>query len=325
MRCPSLRFSRPLLQLTSLGALLLALALAGCGLAVGSPPTEVELLVTSGFGQRVVARAAGLHAGEGETVLSLLAGHGAVQAGSGGGSVASIDGLAAGAQAPAGGQGTRWVYYVNGVQAPKRPGATGVDPGDHVWWDLHDTSQAPATPAAVVGAFPQPFLNGIEGRRLPVRVECTTVSDYACGAVTATLRRFGVPAAITAVGSGGAPETLRVMVGPWNRIGGDLEAQSIARGPRASGVYARISADGEQLVLLDAQGHTVRTLGSGAGLVAATQAVKEAPVWVVTGTDDAGVELAARAFNRVTLAARFAVALQGGAVIPLPVPAASVR
>jgi hypothetical protein len=116
-----------------------------------------------------------------------------------------------------------------------------------------------------------------------------------------------------------------VMVGPWNRIGGDREAQSIARGPRASGVYARFSANGQQLTLLDAQGRTVETLAGGAGLVAATQAVKEAPVWVVTGTDDAGVELAARAFNRVTLADRFALALQGATVIPLPVPAASAR
>ncbi len=308
-----------------LAALVLALALAGCGLAVGSAPSAVELLVTREFGQRVLARASGLHAGQGETVLSLLAGHTAVQAGSKGGSVASIDALPAGTQIPAGGQNTRWVYYVNGVQASKRPGAASVHPGDHVWWDLHDTSQAPAMPAAVVGAFPQPFLNGIEGKRLPVRVECTTVSGYACAAVTATLRRFNVPAAITAVGSGGAPETLRVMVGPWNRIGGDLEAQSIARGPRASGVYARFSANGQQLTLLDAQGGTVRTLAGGAGLVAATQAVKEAPVWVVTGTDDAGVELAARAFNRVTLADRFALALQGATVIPLPVPAASAR
>jgi Domain of unknown function (DUF4430) len=302
-----------------------ALALAGCGLAVGSAPTGVQLLVTREFGQRVVRRMVGLHASEGETVLSLLAANRARLSGSPVARVMSIDGLADGAPAAEAGHTARWVYYVNGVQAPKGPAATGVHPGDHVWWDLHDASRAPATPAAIVGAFPQPFLNGIDGKRLPVRVECTTVSSYACSAVTATLRRFSVPAAITAVGSGGAPETLRVMVGPWNRIGGDLEAQSIARGPRASGVYARFSADGQQLTLLDAQGKPARTLHGGAGLVAATQGAKEAPVWVVTGTDDAGVELAARAFNRMTLADRFAVALQAGVLTPLPVPAVSVR
>ncbi len=155
----------------------------------------------------------------------------------------------------------------------------------------------PANAGGVVGAFPEPFLNGIDGKRLPVRVECTTVS-HACAAVTASLRHFGVPAAIDAVGSGGAPETLRAIVGPWQRIGGDLEAQSIARGPQASGVYARFASGGRALVLLDAQGQPVRTLGAGAGLIAATQSPKEAPVWVITGTDDAGVEAAARAFDR---------------------------
>jgi hypothetical protein len=307
-----------------LGVLLLALALAGCGLAVGSAPTGVQLLVTREFGQRVLQREDGLRAGEGETVLSLLRGSAPARAASRAGLVSSLDGLSAASQASEPGQRSEWVYYVNGVQAPKRRATASVHPGDHIWWDLHDVSQAPSMPGAIVGAFPEPFLNGIAGRRLPVRVECTIVSGYACTAVTASLRSFDVPAAITAVGSGGAPETLRVIVGPWDRIGGDLEAQSIARGPRASGVYARFSADARRLTLLDEQGRAVRTLAGDAGLVAATQGVKEAPVWVVTGTSDAGVELAAHAFNRPALEDRFAVALQPGLVTALPV-AASTR
>jgi hypothetical protein len=314
------RRQRLLIGALAAGALA-ALALAGCGLAVGSAPSAVQLLVTRDFGAGVLRRTDGLRASEGETVLSLLAAEGTVRTSAGGRSVASIDGLSAGssAGASASAQGTeaaRWVFYVNGVQAT-RPALTRVHPGDHVWWDLHDASQSPRTPAAVVGAFPQPFLNGIDGKRLPVRVECATVS-HACAAVTASLRHFGVPAAIDAVGSGGAPETLRAIVGPWQRIGGDLEAQSIARGPQASGVYARFASGGGALVLLDAQGQPVRTLGAGAGLIAATQSPKEAPVWVITGTDGAGVEAAARAFDQRTLEHRFAVALRAGVAIALP-------
>ena len=62
----------------------------------------------------------------------------------------------------------------------------------------------------------------------------------------------------------------------------------------------------------------MQRLTSDAGLVAATQSAKEQPVWLVTGTDEAGVELAARAFNRSTLADHFAVALAPGAAIALP-------
>jgi hypothetical protein len=64
----------------------------------------------------------------------------------------------------------------------------------------------------------------------------------------------------------------------------------------------------------------VRTLTANAGLIAATRYAEAAPAWLVTGTDDAGVELAARAFNQTALENRFALALEpGGAALSLPV------
>ncbi len=294
-----------------------ALALGGCGLAVGPAPSAVKLVVTRDFGSRVLHRTGALRASAGETVVGLLRRNYAVSAGSGGGHVQGIDGVSGARQAGAG-SGAEWFYYVNGVRASKGPAAASVHPGDHIWWDLHDASQAEDVSAGV-GSFPEPFLNGIEGERLPVRVECASVSA-ACRAVTASLRAVGVPAAVAAIGSGGAPETLRVMVGPWSHLNGDIEAASIGHGPRASGVYARFSANGQALTLLDEQGRPARRLLGDAGLVAATRGVKEAPVWVVTGTDDAGVELAASAFNQSALEDRFAVALQPGAAIALPIP-----
>jgi hypothetical protein len=293
-------------------AVLAALTLAGCGL--GGAPTAVQLLVTREFGARVLNSAGATNASAGETVMDLLMSHNSVVTSSDGHIVQGIDGLSG---APQDGQPENWFYYVNGVEAPRGAATTLVHPGDHVWWDLHDWSQATAIPA-VVGSFPEPFLNGIEGKRLPVRIECASASGYACGKVTASLRAHGVPAAIAAIGSGAAPETLRVLVGPWMSVAGELAAQSIARGPRYSGVYARFSANGQSLTLLDEQGRPAQTLGADAGLIAATQSAKEAPVWVVTGTDGAGVSRAANAFDQATLEHRFAVALGAGGAIALP-------
>jgi len=304
------------IALAALGGL--ALALAGC--AIRSAPSGVQLLVTREFGAHVVQRTSGLNAREGETMLALLSNAGAFPSSTRSGFVASIDGFSAAGQAAESGQSAQWVYYVNGVQARKPASTTKLLPGDHVWWDLHDASQSAGVPAAIVGAYPEPFLNGIEGKRLPVRIECTNVSERACSAVTASLRSFSVPAAIAGVGSGGAPETLRVIVGEWARIEADEEAQRIAQGPGVSGVYAFFSTNGKQLTLLDAQGQGVRTLGADTGLVAATQSSKEAPVWVVTGTDAAGVQLAARAFNQGTLEDHFAVVVHGGVTTSIPVP-----
>jgi uncharacterized protein DUF4430 len=300
-----------------MGLVLGGLALAGCGLVTASAPTAVQLLVTSEFGARVLHRSGPLRASAHETVLDLLRRHYAVRVSPDGAHVQSIGGMP-GAVSASGGQAPgEWFYYVNGVQSSSAPANTSVRAGDQIWWDLHDGSQSEST-AAVVGSFPEPFLNGIEGKRLPVRIECASVSGHACRAVIAGMRESAVPAAIAAVGSGGAPETLRVLVGAWGRVGGELAAEGVGRGPRVSGVYASFSSDGRTLTLLDQHGRPVQRLTRDAGLVAATQGAKERPVWLVTGTDEGGVELAARAFNHGALADHLALALAPGAAIALP-------
>src|SRR5207302_110459 len=89
---------------------------------------------------------------------------------------------------------------------------------------------------------------------------------------------------------------------------------AIKRGPSASGVYARFSPNGRTLIVLDQSGRPARTLGAGAGLIAATAIAESAPVWVVTGTDSSGVERAARSFSGAVLADRFAGAAAGAGV-----------
>jgi hypothetical protein len=290
------------------------LALGGCGLGPGPAPSAIHLTVTRDFGARTLAHSGALKVRGQETVMSLLMRNYRVSTRYGGGFVQSIDGLAGGSE---GGHPVDWFYYVNGVQATLGGAANNVHKGDHVWWDHHNWSQTEDVPA-VVGSFPEPFLNGIDGKRYPVRVECAAVGAYACNTVTARLRAHGVPAAIAGLGSGGEPETIRVLVGPWTQIGGDLGAQGIERGPRASGVYALFSADGATLTPLTAGGAHLPPLHGGTGLIAATRNAEDGPVWMVTGTDPAGVELAARDFNQVTLQNRFAVALTPGRVLALP-------
>ena len=147
----------------------MAATLAGCGLGAGKAPGGVQLTVTRDFGAHVLGRAGAPQVKGAETVMSLLVRNEKVTTKYGGGFVEDINGLSGGQEA--GGDPLDWFYYVNGIEAPKGAAATNVHPGDHVWWDLHDWSQTDDVPA-VVGSFPEPFLNGVEGKRLPVRVEC---------------------------------------------------------------------------------------------------------------------------------------------------------
>ena len=301
----------------ALAALLTALVAAGCGLGAGPAPTAVNLTVTRNFGATVVRSFSAPQVMGQETVMSLLMRNASVSTHYGGGFVQSINGLSGGQE---GGEPVDWFYYVNGVEASKGAADTNVNPGDHIWWDRHDWSQTDRIPA-VVGSFPEPFLNGIGGKRLPLRVECAVVAGYACRTVTERLRALGAPAAIAALGGGGGEsQTLRVAVAPWAQINGDSELQGIERGPSSSGVFARFSTNGSTLMLLDQNGRTAATLGAGAGLIAATSTGENAPVWVITGTDAQGVEAAARAFDSATLHNRFAVAVSAAGVTSLPVP-----
>jgi hypothetical protein len=294
---------------------LLAVALASCGLGAGPAPRAITLTVTRGFGAHMVRSSSPPHVHGQETVMSLLMRNATVTTRYGGGFVQSVDGFSGGST---GAQPSDWFYYVNGVEAPQGAASTNVHPGDHIWWDLHDWSQTDSVPA-VVGSYPEPFLNGIDGKRLPVRVECAVVSGAPCQTVGARLRALGVPAALAGIGPGDEPETLRLLVGPWSVLRGDPAAHQIELGPRSSGVYARFTASGATLMLLDEQGAVARTLTAGAGLVAATRYAEEAPTWMITGTDSAGVELAAHALDTATLARRFALALApGGVALPAP-------
>ena len=291
-------------------AVLAALALAGCGLGAGSPPTHVSLLVTQAFGaQTVVSDGAPKIVGA-DTVMRMLERNAKVSTIEGGGFVQSIAGLA-------GGGGSDWFYYVNGVQAQKGAAETKLHSGDHVWWDRHDWSATENIPA-VVGSFPEPFVDGYGGKRLPLRIECTQTASKSCAAVEQVFAGYKLLASLGCLLCSQYNLSLRVLVGPYATLTPDPAADQLADGVASSGVYARFEDHGTRLALRDQSGRVVRSAGAGAGLVAATRFRGQPPVWFVTGTDSAGVAAAVEAFDAGTLDGHFAVAVIAGAAIPLP-------
>lgn len=296
----------------ALAAIAAAAAITGCGLGPGAGTSDVNLLVTRDFGAQPVASITRPQVPGSETVMRMLARALPITTRYGGGFVESINGLSGG------GPRHDWFYYVNGVQAPVGAASTAVHHGDRIWWDLHDWSATDNVPA-VVGSFPEPFVHGVGGKRLPVTVECGTGVQAACARVTSELTKLGVPVADQLIGTGSGPDTLGVVVGTWAELKADVAASLIAHGPSASGVYARFAAGGSSLELLDPHGHVVRKLGAGAGLVAATADNQSEPTWLVTGTDPAGVAAAAKAVTPARLDGHFALAIGGGQDLSLPV------
>jgi hypothetical protein len=295
----------------------MVVAVTGCGLGPGRRTGDVSLTVTRDFGASTVASITRRQVPGSETVMRML--ERSLQVGTryGGGFVESIDGFS--------GDSSRhdWFYYVNGIEAPAGGASTAVHHGDRIWWDLHDWSATGSVPA-VVGSYPEPFVHGTGGKRLPTVLECAPDVSAACARVSSDLSAAGVPVATQLLGGGSGSDSLAVLVGTWSDLHGVIAAELVARGPGASGVYARFTGPGgRSLELLDPVGTVVRTLGAGAGLIAATDDRRSEPTWMITGTDAGGVSAAAGALTPARLRDHFALAVQAGADLPVPLAGAS--
>jgi hypothetical protein len=298
---PGRRFA----AVTALSGVLIA---AGCGFGAGSGSEgTATLTVTRDYGTTPMASAEESGPSGSETVLRFLDRNSDITTRYGGGFVQSIDGVAG---AESAGRRSDWFFYVNGVESPVGSADVPIQGGDRIWWDYRDWTDAMTVPA-VVGSFPQPFASAGG----PTTVDCA--GEMApCRVVSAVLRSAGVDANIVGGlgSSGGEP---RVLVGPWDAIEADETAAQIGDGPSASGVFARFDRGGT-LEAFDVRGAPARTLTSNAGLVAAVRLEDDAPTWLVTGTDAAGVAAAAALFTERRLGDHYALAADGPIAIPLP-------
>lgn len=280
-------------------------AVAGCGLAdTAVPRLPVTLSVTTGFGRQVLRSASERAPRPGETALRLLERTGRVGVAADG-AVASLDGVRA-----------RWRYWVNGVAPATRPGDYALRRGDAIQFDAGGAGAPPT--AAIVGAFPQPFADGLMGRRLPTRIECGASSDSACATVRGRLERVGALPSGAPIGAPAGADTIRIVVGRWQELRQLEAAKAIVAGPAQSGVYVRPDDAHQTFDLLTATGVTRARAPAGAGLVAAVSLRGEALVWIVSGFDDAGVARAAAALDSSSLHAAFAVVASPAAATRLP-------
>ena len=290
----------------ALASLLAMASLAGCGLGPGKERAGgAELRVTRDFGNELLKADRVEKVREDQTVMRLLrAGGNDVKVRYGGRFVQAIDGIEGG-----GADGfADWFYYVNGLEPEVGAAEYVLSPGDVVQWDYRNWHSSMDI-RAIVGAFPEPFVSGVGGKRIPARVECEEVGSDACRTVKKVLRDRGVPATGSTLGASGSQSVIRVVVARWQRARELLRARRLEQGPRKSGVFARFTREGRSLELLDERGRAVRTGGGGYGLVAALRPADKELLWLVTGVDQAGVERAVGALNRRSLRDAFAVAV----------------
>ena len=305
-----------------LAALLCVLATvaapAGCGLGEGEERggDSVELTVTRDFGHERLGEARIGSVREDETVMRMLRSEFDIETRFGGRFVQAIDGL----EGHGAGGEADWFYFVNGVEASVGAADFELSPGDRVQWDYRDWRAAMRVPA-IVGAYPEPFLHGLEGERRPVRVECEDAAAQVCRDARDALEGEGVSTSGSSLGAPGTETVTRLVVARWPEVRIVRGASGLEEGPEATGVFARFDPEGRSLALLDERGEVARTVrpGDGVGLVLAMRPRDEELVWLVTALDPEGLAAGVRALDERGLRDAFAVAVRGRTVEKLPI------
>jgi hypothetical protein len=141
-----------------LALVLAAVALAGCS---GGESGKATLWITRDRGSHVLVAK---QVPAGLTAMQALDRVADIHTRYGGRYVQAIDGLAGSISSR-----RDWFYFVNGYEGDRSASEYRLRPGDVEWWDFRSWRTQMRQPA-VVGAFPEPFLHGYGGHRLPARV-----------------------------------------------------------------------------------------------------------------------------------------------------------
>lgn len=216
-----------------------------------------------------------------------------------------------------------WFFYVNGTLAPVGGASYIPRPGDVIWWDHHPWKEE-GDLSAFIGAFPDPFLHGYDGKPRPTVILHTSTQNKQAGTLLKKLASSGVQNLSQAPFDKKTPieysKQYHLVLGDWPSLAKHALIQGMAEHFKKTGFPAKFDSKG--MHLLDASGVPQKTLRSGSLIVAIkTGTGKDCPTWIVTGTDDAAVSKAAAlltdAPDKIHLLA--AAALDGDRVIALPI------
>jgi Domain of unknown function (DUF4430) len=137
---------------------LAVVALSGCG---GEDSGKATLWITRDKGAHVILER---EVPAGLTAMQALDRMAEIRTRYSGRYVQSIEGIEGSIAAR-----SDWFYFINGYEADRSAAEYRLRDGDVEWWDFRSWRARMREPV-VVGAFPEPFLHGYGGNRLPARV-----------------------------------------------------------------------------------------------------------------------------------------------------------
>ncbi|MFC1937887.1 DUF4430 domain-containing protein [Chloroflexota bacterium] len=291
-------------RLTILATLFVVVGFCGCAVQPSLGEEEsalITVVATRDFGREVLFQEL-VEVRGGSNAMDALKHVAEVETAYGGGFVNAIAGLCSEFSQ---GQSTArdWFLYVNGILSDTGALDYTLRNGDVEHWDFRSWRFNRFVPA-IIGDFPEPFLHGFRGIVYPTFVVYEDGLEDEAESIADKLGEFGVESVATKNISELSQDEkessnlliLATMDCPliaelnriWNRLG----------------FYARFEDGSIQTV--NANGEAAATYGTASGLIQATKnpwnpegiGVCGNAVWMITGTDRAGVKNAVAALTR---------------------------
>lgn len=282
----------------------------------------VELVITKDFGKELIFEDR-IKIDNDSNAMTVLQDGAEVETKYGGGFVNAINGVSSEFEGN-NGRKLDWFYYMNGMSCNMGATDYAVNPGDIEHWDFRDWDYYQMTPA-IIGDFPQPFVNGFNGKVYPTTIVYEQPYQDEADSLMEALQQAGVNN-VSAIDINGLTEQVKtnnnliLITGTGNAI-----LEELSKAQKKLGLYAYIENGG--LILTDAFGNK-QELSSDSAFIEATQnpwnpagtAAGQNVLWIITGTDNDAVKNAVSAlttgFDDIKYS--FAVALTGTDIIKIP-------
>ena len=233
----------------ALSALVVLVFLAGCGGAGGEEGTA-QLWVTRDRGAELLVDA---EVDAGQTLMRALAAEAEVETRFGGRYVQSVNGIEGSLD-----DQRDWFWFVNGYEGDRSAASYKLRDGDVAWLDYRGWERE-GEARVVVGAFPEPFVHGYDGRTRPLAIR---YEPALAGRASELARQFGevdlqeLPAPVAE-----GANVIEVRRGPprltGELLGADRGRSRALRPQRRSGVQAAVQrpvSPGPAALLLAAAG-----------------------------------------------------------------------
>jgi hypothetical protein len=185
-----------------------------------------------------------------------------------------------------------WFFYVNGVSADVGAAAYQIQGGDQVWWDYHVWRNMSTAIPALIGSYPEPFINSYLGKVGPITVMSSPEDQELADKVVRSLKSHGAKNISTGALDASAMENRK---GPVLVLGSFPELKKISwldkfnEAYRKTGTGVHFTDKGVELFTSNGElGETVT--GSAGVIVASGEGLgDESPLWLIMGTDIQGL------------------------------------